>query len=103
MAALDYIQLQHSEDDQHVIFRAGVTEWPPPETIWVVYPAMDEIGDGRTLICPTESLEEISDIYVAHGVEAVVTQFVQVRRSQISDDDIAEMTHVARGALYVVA
>lgn len=123
----DFIRLAEDEEGRTVIVQASLPEqmdWPPPEYIWLVtQPVTGDMWLTGPLTLEIEPaaddspLEEYdwlaAEIALALSVrqmlkpDAVAGQVFTLRRfkmekfSQVSDEDIAEMTSIARGALYV--
>lgn len=97
-AADDYVQF---EVDGAVVMRGDAPSWPPPERLWLFTLYADNTALGAT---PDDGHLAVGAGFIerSHDAERLaVTPFKRVSHSQISDADIAEMTHVARGAMYV--
>lgn len=96
MAEHDYVQLEDGERGT-VLLRAGANVWPPPERVWLVA----AVGEPQMAWVATESeLPGLTHFWIDTGVDVSVTEFERTSMSQLTDEDMVTMTHVARGAAY---
>jgi hypothetical protein len=103
----DYVQFAKDKDQRELILRSnwegGV--WPPPERMGLL---MSRALERPHMIVTAPEGEEEARRHVNAGGEVDfdehfrVDWYDRVSASQISDEDIKTMTHVARGAAYAL-
>lgn len=71
-------------------------EFPPPETIWYCTGTMTGF---KAIIVPDAAPNDMLE-QIRANLSIETTVYKRVSYSQISDEDIKTMTHVARGASY---
>lgn len=80
------------------LLSAEVGAWPLPERLWFV-----TVIDYPEMKWPCADLAEVDGIaafWLGMDRELSVTPVVQRSASQLTDEDMETMTHVARGAVY---
>src|SRR5437868_1954340 len=74
--------------------------WPPPEQVIAILLGTAGSADETVMaVTPVDGATEAR--VLGEFFEGRVERFKRVQMSEISDEDAAEMTHVARGALYI--
>lgn len=90
-----FIRLANDDDGRDIVGNYGWSgEWPPPEKLWRMVGKTTGFESLTTEPIPENVREEVNEV-------ATVTVFERKSYSQITDENAADMTHVARGALYV--
>jgi len=92
----DHLVIELSEEGPrvaHAMLKDLRLSWPPPEELWLI-----ETGGEYGWI---GTFDQMNAATFAPLDDLNVTPLQRISHSKISDDDIATMTHVARGALYV--
>lgn len=105
MGSSDFIRLYEDADERQatIPLQPWLVEWPPPERIGLL------VGKGsdlpHRLVIGEQGEKEVRQHVVAQGIEFedafVIRWYERTKCSQLTDEEIAEMSHVARGAHYV--